>query len=163
MIRRAVVAGATLLLCVRAPVRLCAQADWSTSRGAAEQVARAWRAHDFASLVGGGRVELRMPGVSAAGPIPSEQAVVLLQEYVRGDTEVSVEVLSVSEVGELSGYAELRRRYRPRGAEAPVDEVVLIGLVRNRAVRASMDPAAQTYGLWRVEVVQAGGGRQAPR
>ena len=143
----------------QAPKRLSAQADWSTSRGAAEQAARAWRAHDFSSLVGGARVELRMPGVSAAGPIPAEQAVVLLQEYVRGDTEVGVEVASVSEVGELSGYAELRRRYRPRGADAPVEEVVLIGLVRSRTVRASTDPAGQAYGLWRVEVVQAGGGR----
>lgn len=159
MIRRTSIALVTLLLCVRAPVRLCAQADWSTSRGAAVQVARAWRAHDFSYLVGRARVELRMPGVSAAGPIPAEQAVVLLQEYVRGDTEVSVEVASVSEVGDLSGYVEIRRRYRPRGAQEPVEEVVLIGLVRSRAVRSAVEPAAQTYGLWRVEVVQAGGGR----
>ena len=159
MIRRTFIALVTLLLCVRAPVRLCAQADWSTSRGAADQAARAWLSHDFSSRVGGGRVELRMPRVSAAGPIPAEQAVVLLQQYVRGDTEVSVEVASVSEVGELSGYAELRRRYRPRGAQEPVEEVVLIGLVRSRAVRSAVEPAAQTYGLWRVEVVQAGGGR----
>ena len=157
--RRASIAFVALLLCVRAPERLGAQADWSTSRGAAEQAARAWRAHDFSALVGGGRVELRMPGVSAAGPIPAEQAVVLLQEYVRGDTEESVEVASVSEVGDLSGYAELRRRYRPRGAQEPVEEVVLIGLVRNRTVRAGVEPPAPTYGLWRVEVVQAGGGR----
>ena len=155
MIRSLLIAA----LCASAPLRLCAQADWSTSRGAADQAARAWRGHNFSALVGGGRVELRMPGVSAAGPIPAEQAVVLLQEYVRGDTEESVEVASVSEVGELSGYAELRRRYRPRGAQEPVEEVVLIGLVRSRAVRPAMDPASQTYGLWRVEVVQAGGGR----
>lgn len=147
------------LLCAAAPLRLSAQAEWSTSRGAAAQAARAWQAHDFFTLVGGARVELRMPGVSAAGPIPAEQAVVLLQEYVRGDTEVGVDVRSVSEVGELSGYAELHRRYRPRGAGEPVEEVVLIGLVRNRTLRPAAGPAAQGYGPWRVEVVQAGGAR----
>lgn len=159
MIRRISVVAALGAAALAAPLRLSAQANWATSRGAADQTARAWGAHNFSALVGGGRVELRLPGVSAAGPIPAEQAVVLLQEYVRGDVEVSVEVISVSEVGELSGYVELRRRYRPRGAEEPVEEVVLIGLVRNRGVRATMDPGAQTYGLWRVEVVQAGGAR----
>lgn len=144
-----------LLWGASAPRGLRAQADWSTARGAAEQAARAWQAHDFPTLLGGGRVELRLPGVSAAGPIPAEQAGVLLQGYVRGDIEVSVEVLSVREVGELSGYAELRRRFRPNGVGEPVEEVVLIGLVRNRTVRSDGGPGAQNYGPWRVEVVQA--------
>ncbi|HWA40106.1 MAG TPA: hypothetical protein VG712_00750, partial [Gemmatimonadales bacterium] len=111
---RTVVAALALLLLL-SPVRLSAQGDRSTSRGAAEQVARAWQGHDFAALVGGARVEIRLPGISASGPVPPEQARVLLAGYVRGAEEVAVEVTSVMEVSPVSGYAELRRRFRPGG------------------------------------------------
>jgi hypothetical protein len=123
---------------------------------AATEIARAWQGHDFGSLVGGGRVEIRLPGISASGPVPPEQAMVLLSGYVRGAEEVAVEVISVLEVSEVSGYAELRRRFRPGGVGEPVEETILVGLVRTRTPEG---PGGQGFGPWRVEVVQAAGSR----
>ncbi|HVX88903.1 MAG TPA: hypothetical protein VG940_08260 [Gemmatimonadales bacterium] len=143
-----------LMLGAPAPQRLSAQ--WPDPRVAAAEIARAWQGHDFGTLVGGARVEIRLPGISASGPVPPEQARVLLAGYVRGAEEVSVEVMSVMEVSQVSGYAELRRRYRPRGVGEPAEETILVGLVRTRLREGAGEGA---FGPWRVEVVQAGGPR----
>lgn len=149
--RRSVLAFAGLVsVSVPAPQRLSAQ--WTTSREAATEIARAWQTHDFAGLVRGARVEIRLPGVSAAGPVPAEQAVVLLSGYVRGVEEIGVDVVSVLEVSEFSGYAELRRRFRRGGVGDPVEETILVGLVRGRT---GGGPDGGGPGAWRVEVVQA--------
>ena len=103
---------AVVLFSAPAPQRLSAQSDL---RALAATAATAWTAHDFAGVVGAGRVEVRIPGVSAAGPLPSDQAVALLVNHVRGAEEVEVTVVTVLAISEVSGYAELRRRFRQAG------------------------------------------------
>jgi hypothetical protein len=143
---RVFVVAAFYAAAVLAPVRLCAQEDLPSRAAAA---ATAWRSHDFVTLVGGGRVEIRLPGVSASGPVPAEQAVVLLRGHVRGATEVSVEVTSAVAVSEVSGFAELRRRFRTGRVGEEGEETILLGFVRGGPGGAG----------WRLEVVQVVGSR----
>ena len=141
----AVLGGA--LFTAPAPQRLSAQADVPALAAA---VAAAWARHDFASVVGDGRVELRIAGVSAAGPLPPDQARALLAAYVRDADEVAVTVVTATEVGGGAGYAELLRRYRRRGVNDPVVETILLGLARG----------AGGGGVWRVTVVEISGARR---
>jgi hypothetical protein len=134
------------LLCASAPLRLCAQDDLPAR---AQAAAAAWRAHDFASLLGGGRVEIRLPGISASGPVPADQAGVILRGHVRGATEVAVEVTSAVAVSEVSGFAELRRRFRTGRVGEEGEETILLGFVRGGPGGAA----------WRLEVVQVVGSR----
>jgi hypothetical protein len=131
-----------------APQRLSAQSDLST---VAASVAAAWSRHDFAAVVGTGRVELRIPGVSAAGPLPADQAMALLSGYARDAEEIEVTVVTATAISDLSGYAQLHRRYRRRGADAPLDETLLLGLVRQVGADAG----------WRISVVEASGVAQS--
>lgn len=135
------------LFTVPAPQRLSAQTDVAAL---AASVAAAWARHDFASVVGDGRVELRIAGVSAAGPLPPDQARALLAAYVRDAEEVAVTVVTATDVAGGSGYAELRRRYRRRGVNDPVEESILLGFARG----------AGANGVWRVTVVEIAGARR---
>jgi hypothetical protein len=126
------------------PGRLSAQSDLST---VASAVAAAWSRHDFATVVGTGRVELRISGVSAAGPLPADQAIALLSAYARDAEEIEVTVVAATAISDLSGYAQLRRRYRRRGADTPLVETLLLGLVRQVGPDAG----------WRISVVEASG------
>jgi hypothetical protein len=134
------------LVCVSAPLRLCAQEELPTRAAAA---ATAWRSHDFGALVGGARVEVRLPGISASGPVPADQAVVLLRRHVRGATEVGVEVTSAVAVSEVSGFAELRRRFRTGRVGEEGEETILLGFVRG-------GPGGPG---WRLEAAHGVGGR----
>ena len=129
-----------------APQRLSAQSDLNAL---AASVAAAWSRHDFAGVVGSGRVELRISGVSAAGPLPADQATALLAAYARETEEVSVVVVTATPVGPESGYAELRRSYRRRGAGDPLQESILLGFVKG--------PGPE--GVWQVSVVEITGTR----
>ncbi len=140
------VAAAFYAAAVLAPVRLCALEELSTRAAAA---ATAWRAHEFGTLVGGARVEIRLPGVSASGPVPAEQAGALLRGHVRGATEVSVEVTSAVAVSEVSAFAELRRRFRTGRVGEEGEETILLGFIRG-------GPGGEG---WRLEVVQVVGRR----
>lgn len=133
-----------VLFSAQAPERLCAQSDLSS---VATAVAAAWSRHDFAAVVGTGRVELRIAGVSAAGPLPADQAIALLNAYARDAEEIEVTVVTATAISDLSGYAQLRRRYRRRGADAPLEETLLLGLVRQVGTDAA----------WRISVVEASG------
>jgi hypothetical protein len=134
-------------VCAAAPLRLCAQSDLAA---VAANAASAWSRHDFAGLVRGARVEVRIPGVSAAGPLPGDQAVALLAAYVRDAAEVEVTVTTAMSVSELSGYAELRRRFRRAGVGDVQEDTVLLGF--NRVRRGD-----GTVGEWTVGVVQVVG------
>lgn len=134
------------LFCASAPLRLSAQADL---RALASTAANAWAAHDFAGVVGTGRVEVRIAGVSAAGPLPSDQARALLVNHVRGAQEVEVVVVTVLAVSELSGYAELRRRFRPARVGEAQEETILLGFTRAKGAGGSLGP----WGVGVVEVV----------
>lgn len=121
----------TLLLCAAAPLcatfapaRLSAQTDLST---VAQQVASAWTRHDFGAIIGSARVELRIPGVAAAGPIPGEQARALLTAYVRDAEEIEITVTGFDAVSGGSGYAQLRRKFRRGGAGEPQEDSILLG------------------------------------
>ena len=133
--------------CAAAPLRLCAQSDLGALAATA---ASAWAAHDFAGVVGTGRVEVRISGVSAAGPLPSDQAVALLVNHVRGAEEVEVTVVTVMAVSELSGYAELRRRFRQARVGGAQEETVLLGFTRAKGAGGSLGP-------WEVGVVEVVG------
>lgn len=130
-----------------APQRLSAQADLPEAAAAA---ATAWARHDFGSLVGGARVEVRIPGVSASGPLPGDQVVALLSTYVRDAEEVEVAVVTALAVSEVSGYAELRRRFRRAGVGLPQEETILLGFTRAKRTGGS-------WGAWVVGVVQVVG------
>lgn len=143
--RLALLAGA--LFTVAAPRPLSAQADVAAL---VSSVAAAWSRHDFAAVVGEARVELRIAGVSAAGPLPADQAVALLTGYVRDAEEVEVSVVNATDLGGGTAYAELRRRYRRRGVADPVEESILLGLARG----------AGAGGAWRVTVVEISGTRR---
>lgn len=151
---------AILALTAQAPQRLCAQAPWSTLDGAAREVAAKWSTHDFAGVVPPGRVEIRLPGTSGSGPVPAEQAVVMLAGYVRGAVESSVTVTSAMEVSPTSGFAELRRRYRPEPVGGEVEETILIGFERSRGAAGGREGTAE-FSEWRVTVIQmvGAGGR----
>jgi len=136
--------GLALLFGAPAPQRLSAQTDLNAL---AASVAAAWARHDFAGVVGPGRVELRIAGVSAAGPIPPDQAAALLAAYARESEEIQVVVATATPVGEGSGYAELRRRYRRRGVGDPLEETILLGFVKG----------AGPEGIWQVSVVEVSG------
>lgn len=139
--------GLVLLIAAPAPQRLSAQTDLE---GLVASVASAWARHDFAGVVGTGRVELRIAGVSAAGPLPPDQASALLAAYVRDADEVEVGVVTARAVSESSGYAELRRSFRRRGVGDPLRESILLGLVRS--------PGAS--GVWQVSVVEVSGAQR---
>lgn len=147
-LRFAVACAAVPLCAWSAPERLGAQAPLIAI---AHDLARQWKRHDFEGIVGGGRVEIRSPGVSASGPVPAEQAVVLLRGYVRDDVELDAIVASAMEVSEASGYVQIRRNFRRAGAGDPVQETILIGLERTHAGDGG-------GGVWRVTVVQVSGG-----
>ncbi|MEO6067483.1 MAG: hypothetical protein ABIQ41_05835 [Gemmatimonadales bacterium] len=136
------------LVSASAPQRLSAQSDVAT---VAATAAAAWAQHDFRLLVGGGRVEVRIPGVSASGPLPGDQAAALLSTYVRDAVEVEVSVVTAMTVSDISGYAELRRRFRRAGVGEPQEETLLLGFTRSRGVDGS-------WGPWGVGVVQLAGG-----
>lgn len=136
-----------VLASASAPQRLSAQFDLSA---VASGAAAAWAQHDFRSLVGGGRVEVRIPGVSASGPLPADQVVALLSSYVRDAEEVEVRVVTAMGVSELSGYAELRRRFRRAGVGEPQEESVLLGFTRVRRASGELGP-------WGVGVIQVVG------
>ncbi len=138
------------VVCVCAPARLSAQTDL---RALAATAASAWTAHDFARVVGAGRVEVRISGVSAAGPLPSDQAVAVLVNHVRGAEEVEVTVVTVLAVSELSGYAELRRWFRPVGVGGSQEETVLLGFTRAKGAGGNLGP----WGVGVVEVVGRSG------
>ncbi len=142
--------SALVLFSAPAPQRLSAQSDL---RALAATAATAWAAHDFAGVVGTGRVEVRIPGVSAAGPLPSDQAVALLVNHVRGAEEVEVTVVTVLAISEVSGYAELRRRFRPAGVGGAQDETVLLGFTRAKGAGGGVGP----WGVGVVEVVGRSG------
>lgn len=125
---RTLVFCAAVPLCASlAPVRLAAQSDLPAL---AQQIASAWERHDFGAIVGTARVELRIPGVAAAGPIPGDQATALLLAYVRDASEIQVSVVSSDAVSEGSGYAQLRRSYRRGGAGEPQEDSILLGFTR---------------------------------
>ena len=127
------------------PQRLSAQTDVNSL---ATTVAAAWARHDFVTVVGGGRVELRIAGVSAAGPLPSDQAAALLTGYARGAQEIEVGVVTATAVSDGTGYAQLRRQYRRQGVGEPREETILLGLVRSPG------------GEWRVSVVEVSGAQR---
>ena len=133
--------------CGYQPARVCAEREL---RALAASAAAAWTGHDFAGVVGGGRIEVRIPGVSAAGPLPSDQAVALLVNHVHGSEEVEVVVVTVLAVSDVSGYAELRRRFRPAGVGEPQEETVLLGFTRTKGVGGG-------YAAWGVGVVEVVG------
>ena len=135
------------ILCATAPTRLSAQSDLASVASAA---AAAWTRHDFAGVVGGSRVEVRIPGVSASGPLPGDQAVALLAAYVRDADEVEVSVITALAVSDQSGYAELRRRFRRAGVGEPHEETLLLGFTRVHR------PDGE-WGEWVVGVVQVVG------
>jgi hypothetical protein len=144
-VRRGLITFLLGALCsASAPQRLSAQSDLSAVAGS---VAAAWSRHDFAAVVGTGRVELRIAGISAAGPLPADQAIALLSAYARDAEELEVAVVTATAVSDVSGYAQLRRRYRRRGGDATLEETLLLGLVRG----AGSDAA------WRISVVEASG------
>ena len=128
-----------------APTRLSAQTDVTSL---ATTVAAAWARHDFVTVGGGGRVELRIAGVSAAGPLPSDQAAALLTGYARGAQEIEVAVVTATAVSDGTGYAQLRRQYRRQGVGEPREETILLGLVRSPG------------GEWRVSVVEVSGAQR---
>ncbi|MBW8772838.1 MAG: hypothetical protein JF590_06060, partial [Gemmatimonadetes bacterium] len=81
-----------LLLCAPAPLRLAAQGNdcgYRPARVCAEEelralaasAATAWAGHDFAGVVGTGRVEVRITEVSASGPLPGDQAIAVLVNH----------------------------------------------------------------------------------
>jgi hypothetical protein len=149
------------ILCASLPLRLSAQAGdcgYQPARVCAEKelrvfaatAATAWAGHDFAGVVGEGRVEVRIAGVSAAGPLPSDQATAVLVNHVRGAEEVEVAVVTVMAVSDVSGYAELRRRFRPAGVGGAQEETILLGFTRSKGVGGSLGP-------WAVGVVEVVG------
>lgn len=150
MRRLIIVLAVLVLFSAPAPQRLSAQTDLGALAMAA---ATAWAGHDFAGVVGTGRVEVRIPGVSAAGPLPSDQAIALLVNHVRGAEEVEVTVVTVMAVSELSGYAELRRRFRPVGVGGAQEETVLLGFTRAKGAAGSLGP----WGVGVIEVVGRSG------
>lgn len=143
---RAILLSAAVPLCVLvSPQRLSAQAEVNSL---ATTIAAAWARHDFVTVVGGGRVELRIAGVSAAGPLPSDQAAALLTGYARGTEEIEVGVVTATAVSDGTAYAQLRRLYRRQGVGEPREETILLGLVRSPG------------GEWRVSVVEVSGAQR---
>ena len=88
----------------------------------------AWAERDFARLFAAGApVQLRLPGADPSAGVGSAQAVTLLRGYVRGTSEISVEVVSARAVGTRRAFVDLRRRVRPDGTQEARVESVLLG------------------------------------
>lgn len=121
---------------------------------AAREFADQWQRHDFQGIVGGGRVEIQLPEVAGSGPVPAQQAVVLLRGYVREAEELDTRVASAMEVTPVTAYVQLARRYRRQRVEAPLEETILLGLERSRVARIPGAEDQEAFGAWRVTVVQ---------
>ena len=139
-----------------APARVTAQ-EPAPLPVMARELADRWRRHDFVGMIGDGRVELRLPGISAAGPVPAEQAVVLLEGYAREAEELEATVTSAMEVTTTSAYVQITRRYRRQGVGEPITGAILLGLERNRLPRGPGEGDREVFGPWRVTVVQVPG------
>jgi len=117
------------LVCVSAPLRLCAQSDLGAVASAA---ASAWQRHAFGEFVRGGRIQVTLPGVAPSTPVAADQAQALLRSYVRGGEEVEVSVTNSSLVGEAAAYVELVRRFRAEGSQEIRTETILLAYRRER-------------------------------
>jgi hypothetical protein len=115
-----------------------------------EAARRAWAAQDPAGVVGqGGRVLLQLPGTESRSAVGREQAVRLLEGFVRRAEEVEVRVVSFREVGQGQGYAELLRLYRVRGTSETQRQRVLLAFRRS--------PDGGRWGLVELRVLDGGG------
>lgn len=98
---------------------------------AGESARSAWADREFARLFAGGtHVQLRLPGADPSAGVGQSQAVNLLQAYVRGTTDLAVDLVSAREVGTGRAFVDLRRRYRLDGTQEERVESVLLGYRR---------------------------------
>lgn len=96
-----------------------------------ESARSAWTERDFARLFAGGtHVQLRLPGADPSAGVGEAQAVSLLRDYVRGTTDLTVELVSDREVGTGRAFVDLRRRYRLDGTQEERVESVFLGYRR---------------------------------
>jgi len=139
--------GALIGILSAFPAQAVAQQEFAA---VVEAARRAWLAQDPAGVVGqGSRVLLQLPGAESRSAVGREQAVRLLEGFVRRAEEVEVRVLSHREVGRGQGYAELLRLYRVRGTREVLRQRVLL------AYRQGADGGR--WGLVELRVLDGGG------
>jgi hypothetical protein len=95
--------------------------------GAAEQVRRAWLAHDAQAIVGQSpRVVLQIPGADPSAPLERAQAAELLRRHLQRVVERALLVGAVREVEPGHGYVELERRYLVAGTSDERRETIFL-------------------------------------
>ncbi|MGB7211402.1 MAG: hypothetical protein WBC97_02140 [Gemmatimonadales bacterium] len=132
MVRFPVVGMAMLALAVAWPADAQRAPEPSDGIAAVGESARsAWAGRDFARLFAeGAHVQLRLPDADPSAGVGSAQAVTLLRGYVRGTSDISVEVVSARAVGTGRAFVDLQRRFRPDGTQEARVESVLLGYRR---------------------------------
>jgi len=100
----------TALLIASGCVSATASSQESLAR-AADEVRRAWLAHDVQAIVGQSpRVVLQIPGADPSAPLERAQAAELLRRHLQRVVERALAVGAVREVEPGHGYVELERR-----------------------------------------------------
>ncbi|HEV8266107.1 MAG TPA: hypothetical protein VGQ06_14255 [Gemmatimonadales bacterium] len=95
---------------------------------AAEQARQAWLRHDPQALVGQSpSLALQIPGADPSSPLGRQQAVELLQRYLRRAEERGLDVTVIREVEPGKGFVELTRRYVVVGTSELRRETVFLG------------------------------------
>lgn len=98
---------------------------------ASRRAARAWRGHDFTSLVAGSPgVMVRLGGTEPSAPLRPAQAAQTLQTFAGGADELEVEVLAVRPVDADRAYAEVQRTFAVRGTASRGVQTLYVGLRR---------------------------------
>jgi hypothetical protein len=115
-------------------LRLREVAQMDSLLAAAQRAARAWRAHDFAALVGeGAPVAVSLPGAGATAPLRPAQAAEVLRAYAEGAREIAVEVTLARAVDRDRAYVEVQREFTPRGSQAAARQTIYLSLRREGA------------------------------
>jgi hypothetical protein len=95
---------------------------------AAEQVRRAWLTHDAPTLVGqSASILLQIPGAEPSAALGRDQAVELLQRYLRSTEERGLDITALREVEPGKGFVELTRRYVVTGTKELRRETLFLG------------------------------------
>jgi len=116
----------TALLIAIGGVAATASSQESLAR-AADQVRRAWLAHDAQAIVGQSpRVVLQLPGADPSAPLARAQAAELLRRHLQRVVERTVAVGVVREVEPGHGYVELERRYVVAGTSDERHETIFL-------------------------------------
>lgn len=99
-----------------------------TLSDAAQRAKRAWMAHDAPTLVGqSSSLILQIPGAEPSAALGRNQAVELLQRYLRSTEERGLDITAVREVETGKGFVELTRRYVVAGTTELRRETLFLG------------------------------------